>query len=243
MQHAVVSRDEWNKARIALLEREKAHTRESDAIAAERRALPWVKIDKKYVFDAPNGKVSLSDLFRGRSQLFLQHFMLSPDWTEGCTGCSFMADHIEAARQHFEHHDVAFAAVSRASVETIEAYRKRMGWSFPFVSSGSNDFNFDFNVSFRPEEKATGKVYYNFREIDPPGVDDLPGVSAFYKNEKGEIFHTYASFGRGNEAVIGSYMILDLMPLGRNETGSAPMLSWVKRHDQYEDAPRAVAAE
>ncbi|MDB5365434.1 MAG: thioredoxin-like protein [Rhodospirillales bacterium] len=246
MQHAVVSRDEWLKARTAFLAKEKAHTRAADALAEERRALPWIKIDKNYVFDGPNGNVSLSDLFRGRSQLFLQHFMMSPDWTEGCTGCSFMADHIEAARQHFEHHDVAFAAVSRAPITTIEAYRKRMGWGFPWVSSGANDFNFDFHVSFKPDEIASGKVRYNFELIDPPGVEDLPGVSAFYRNEKGEIFHTYSSFGRGNESVLTTYAVLDLMPKGRDETQPNPM-GWVKRHDKYENDTSksccAVAAE
>jgi predicted dithiol-disulfide oxidoreductase (DUF899 family) len=246
MQHPVVSRDEWVAARVALLAREKAHTRESDAIAAARRELPWVKLDKNYVFDGPAGKISLADLFGGRSQLFVQHFMLSPDWSEGCIGCSFGADHVEAARQHFEHHDVAFAAVSRAPVATIEAYRKRMGWGFTWVSSGSNDFNYDFNVSFRPDEMAGGKVLYNYRMIDPPGVADLPGVSAFFKDANGDIFHTYSSYGRGSESMISAYAILDMMPKGRNETGPNPMLSWVRRHDSYDNSKAgccAVAAE
>jgi predicted dithiol-disulfide oxidoreductase (DUF899 family) len=236
MQHPVVSRDQWVAARVALLAREKAHTRESDAIAAARRALPWVKIDKNYVFEAGSGKVSLADLFDGRSQLFIQHFMLSPDWTEGCTGCSFGADHIEAARQHFEHHDVAFAAVSRAPIATIEAYRKRMGWGFTWVSSGSNDFNYDYNVSFRPDEIASGKVRYNFELIDPPGV------SAFFKDANGDIFHTYSSFGRGSESLVTAYAILDMMPKGRNETGPNPMMSWVRRHDSYEKSSSGCAA-
>jgi predicted dithiol-disulfide oxidoreductase (DUF899 family) len=233
MQHQVVSRDEWLAARTAFLEREKEMTRLRDALAEERRALPWVKVDKAYVFDTPRGKRWLSELFEGRSQLIVKHFMLAPGQMEGCVGCSFEMDHVEAALQHLEHHDVKLVAVARAPLKEIEAFRTRMGWRFDFVSSCGSDFNYDFNVSFTPEEIATGEAFYNYRKGKLP-LEDLSGFSVFCKGERGEIFHTYSAFGRGAEEVLGTYMLLDLTPKGRNETGpNRNLTDWVRHHDRY----------
>jgi predicted dithiol-disulfide oxidoreductase (DUF899 family) len=233
MQHQVVSRDEWLAARTAFLEKEKEMTRLRDALAEERRALPWVKVDKAYVFDTPRGKRWLSELFEGRSQLIVKHFMLAPGQLEGCVGCSFEMDHVEAALQHLEHHDVKLVAVARAPLKEIEAFRTRMGWRFDFVSSFGSDFNYDFNVSFTPEAIATGEAFYNYRKGKLP-LEDLSGFSVFCKNEKGEIFHTYSAFGRGAEEVLGTYMLLDLTPKGRNETGpNRNLTDWVRHHDRY----------
>lgn len=241
-QPNVVSREEWLAARKALLAKEKELTRARDRIAAERRALPWVRIDKTYVFDGPDGKVTLADLFAGRSQLIVQHFMFAPDWDEGCVGCSFGADHVGGALVHLEHHDVSFAAVSRAPLAKIEAFSKRMGWDFPWVSSGDNDFNYDFNVSFTEEELATGKVYYNYALIDA-SITDLPGMSVFFKDANGDIFHTYSSFARGSEELLTTYVLLDATPKGRNETGpNHDLTDWVRHHDKYDSAARAGAS-
>jgi predicted dithiol-disulfide oxidoreductase (DUF899 family) len=241
MTHQIVSQQEWVAARTALLEKEKALTRELDALSAERRALPWVRVEKAYEFDAPEGKVTLGDLFAGRSQLFIQHFMLAPGEKEGCIGCSFSADHVDGARQHFEHNDLSFAAVARAPIHEIEAYRKRMGWAFRFVSSFNNNFNYDFHVSFKPEEIASGKVYYNYRTMDARPAD-LPGASVFVRDETGGIFHTYSAFARGDERALGAYMFLDMTPKGRNETGPhRNLMDWVKRHDEYANAQPVAA--
>jgi predicted dithiol-disulfide oxidoreductase (DUF899 family) len=229
-QHVTVSRDEWIAARKALLQREKEFTRERDRIAAARRELPWVRIDKSYVLQTPNGEKTLADLFDRRSQLIVYHFMLGPDWKEGCVGCSFVADHVDGAEQHLRHHDVTFTSVSRAPLPEIEAYKKRMSWKFPWVSSFGSDFNYDFNVSFSKEDLAAGKVFYNFRMTD--GYEELHGVSVFYKDETGQVFHTYSSYARGLEDVLGTYMFLDITPKGRDE---ASTMDWVKRHDQYEE--------
>jgi len=236
MDHPVVSQSEWLEARRKLLAEEKALSAQRDRVNEARRALPWVKVDKPYVFDTPQGKRTLAELFDGRSQLIVQHFMFGPDWEAGCLGCSFGADHIDGANQHLRHHDVTFVAVSRAPLDKLLAYKKRMGWKFDWVSSAGSDFNFDFNVSFTDADRARGKVFYNFGEIDST-MDELPGVSVFYKDERGNVFRTYSSYARGNEEVIGAYMLLDLTPLGRNETGPAGNLTdWVKRHDEYDDA-------
>ena len=232
MQHPVVSQEEWLKARKEHLLREKAYTQQRDQLTAERRALPWVKVEKNYLFDTPAGKKSLADLFDGRSQLIVQHFMFAPSWEEGCVGCSFGADHADSARQHFEHHDVKYVAVARAPLAKLDAYKKRMGWQFDLVSSEGSDFNFDYRVSFTPEEIARGRAEYNYTTIDNT-MEELPGFSVFYKNDKGEIFHTYSSYARGNEEIIGAYMWLDMTPLGRNETASGGLIDWVKRHDEY----------
>jgi len=236
MEHPVVSQSEWLEARRKLLAEEKALSAQRDRVNEARRALPWVKIDKAYVFDTPQGKRTLADLFDGRSQLIVQHFMFGPDWEAGCLGCSFGADHIDGANQHLRHHDVTFVAVSRAPLDRLLAYKKRMGWKFDWVSSAGSDFNFDFNVSFTDADRAKGKVFYNFGEIDST-MDELPGVSVFYKDEQGNVFRTYSSYARGSEEVIGAYMLLDLTPLGRNETGpNGNLTDWVKRHDEYDDA-------
>jgi predicted dithiol-disulfide oxidoreductase (DUF899 family) len=235
--HDIVSREQWIAARKALLAHEKELTRARDRLSAERRALPWVRIDKPYTFDTPPGRKTLADLFDGRSQLIVQHIMFGPDEGEGCPGCSFCADHVGAAFQHLVHHDVSFVAVSRAPLAILEAYRKRMGWNFRWVSSGDSDFNYDFHVSFAKDDLAKGKVFYNYAMIDT-SMQDLPGHSVFYKDADDSIFHTYSSFGRGTEEVIGAYMYLDLTPNGRNENGPHhAMMDWMKRHDEYGGAP------
>jgi predicted dithiol-disulfide oxidoreductase (DUF899 family) len=237
-QNRIVSREEWLTARKALLAREKEETRLRDAVNAERLALPWVRVDKRYTFDTPDGRRTLAELFDGRSQLMVYHFMLGPDWDAGCTGCSFLADHLDATLPHLRNHDVSLTAVSRAPLEKIEAYKRRMGWNFPWVSSHGSDFNHDFHVSFTAEDLARGSVFYNFTET-PTAVahDELPGLSAFYRDETGGVFHTYSSYARGLEELIGTYMILDRAPKGRNETGT---MDWMRRHDEYEGAPKAV---
>jgi len=242
MQHKVVSREEWTKARKALLAKEKALTRQRDALNKERLELPWVKVDKDYVFDSPNGKKTLGDLFDGRSQLIVKHFMMGPGWEEGCVGCSFGADHLDGPRMHLSHHDITIVAVSRAPLDKIEAYRKRMGWDFPWVSSANNDFNFDYHVSFTPEEIAGKKAYYNYETIDP-GIDELPGMSAFYKDENGDIFHTYSTYARGAESMSNSFAYLDIAPKGRNEPPGGNFSNWARRHDKYEDDGRQKPAK
>jgi predicted dithiol-disulfide oxidoreductase (DUF899 family) len=232
--HQVVSRDEWVAARKALLVREKEATRFRDKVNAERMALPWVKIEKDYVFQTAAGPKSLADLFAGRSQLMIYHFMMGPTWTAGCTGCSFLADHLDGALPHLENHDVSLVVVSQAPPDRIDAYKARMDWHFPWVSSADSDFNFDFNVSFTPEQLAGETVSYNFTEIPVArGNDELPGLSAFYKDDEGQVFHTYSSYARGPEELIGALMILDRAPKGRNETEE---MGFVKRHDEYESA-------
>lgn len=234
--HKIVSADEWLAARETLLAKEKALTKARDALNAERMKLPWVKIEKRYMFDTVEGRKSLADLFEGRSQLIVQHFMFAPDWDEGCLGCSFMADHADAAYQHVKHHDVTYVAIARAPIEKLEAYRKRMGWRFKFASSLNSDFNRDFHVSFTPEEVASGKVYYNYETTDQ-GYVELPGMSALFKDERGTVYHTYSTYGRGVEGVMGAYGLLDLTPKGRNETDG--LQDWVRRHDDYDDAGEA----
>jgi len=230
--HKTGTRDEWLAARKKLLVREKAMSRERDAIAVERQALPWVKIDKNYMFDSTKGKVTLGDLFDGRSQLMIYHFMYGPDWKAGCPGCSLISDHVDAARQHFEHNDLSFAAVSRTSVANIEAYKKRMGWTFPWVSSLHSDFNYDFQVSFRKAELEAGPVEYNF-EMQKGTMEELHGESMFFKDSDGTIYHTYSSYARAGEDLVGAYRFLDLAPLGRNEGPDGNMGKWMRRHDEY----------
>lgn len=233
-QHKIVSEAEWTEARKKLLAEEKELTHARDRLNKARRDLPWVKVTKKYEFDTVDGKKSLADLFEGRSQLLIQHFMFAPDWNAGCPGCSFAADHMDAAYQHIRHHDVTYVAVSRAPLAKLQAYKKRMGWHFNWVSSLNSDFNYDFHVSFTKEELAKGKVYYNY-EMTENTMEDLPGGSVFYKDADGTIYHTYSDYGRGGEEILGAYMLLDLTPKGRNESG--PM-DWVKRHDEYEGEKR-----
>jgi len=233
MQHQIVSRDEWLAARTQHLAREKELTRLRDELSAERRALPWVKVKKEYVFDTPDGKKTLADLFDGRSQLIIKHFMLAPGQKDPCVGCSFEVDHIEGALVHLEHHDVTYVAVARAPLAEIEAVKQRMGWRFKWVSSFGSDFNYDFHVSFTQDEIAKGAAYYNYRIGSVP-LEDLSGRSVFYKDANGDVFHTYSSYGRGGDLMLGTYNILDLMPKGRNETGPNHNLSdWVRHHDRY----------
>lgn len=229
MQHATVSREAWLDARRDLLTAEKQITHLRDEVARKRRALPWVRIDTGYVFDTPEGPQTLSDLFAGRSQLLVQHFMFAPGWTQGCPSCSFMADHTDGMNKHLANHDVSVVAVSRAPLADLERYRSRMGWDFRWVSSNRNSFNYDFRVSFTPEEIATGRIDYNFGQWSETG-EEWPGVSAFFKDETGNVFHTYSTYGRGVEVMMGTYAMLDLMPLGRNETEG---MDWVRRHDSY----------
>jgi predicted dithiol-disulfide oxidoreductase (DUF899 family) len=230
MNHPIVSREEWLGARKALLAKERAMTHALDELRAERRQLPWVRIEKQYVFEAPEGKCTLDDLFRGRSQLAIYHFMLTPGSDNICRGCSFIADHIDAARQHFEHADLSFAAVSRVPLRRIEEVRHRMGWAFPFVSSHGSDFNFDFGVSFTPEDLAAGRAIYNYGEVIRES-QDMFGTSIFVKDAGGAIFHTYSTHRRGAELLMGALNWLDLVPKGRNEnTGT---MSWVRLHDEY----------
>jgi predicted dithiol-disulfide oxidoreductase (DUF899 family) len=236
MDHAIVSQEEWLAARKRLLLREKQATKLRDEINAERLALPWVKVEKDYLFDTAQGRKSLSDLFARRSQLLIYHFMLGPGWGAGCPGCSLLSDHIDGALPHLEHHDVTWITVSRAPLDEIAAYKKRMGWHFPWVSSFGSDFNHDFHVSFTKEELASGKVFYNFTQIDAADAnDELPGLSAFIRNEKGEVFHTYSSYARGPEELVGALMVLDRAPLGRNE---GTTMDFVRRHDEYDVAPK-----
>jgi predicted dithiol-disulfide oxidoreductase (DUF899 family) len=229
-----VSQDDWLIARKQLLRKEKELTRLRDEVDAARRALPWAKVEKNYSFDGLGGKVTLVDLFEGRSQLIVQHFMFGPDWNEGCIGCSFKSDHIDGALAHLEHHDVTFICVSRAPFAKLEAFKRRMGWRFKWVSSHGSDFNYDFHVSFTPKEADSGKVLYNY-ERRPYESEERSGNSVFYKDETGAVFHTYSTFGRGDEMLDTTYMYLDLTPKGRNETGPAfNLMDWVKHHDRYE---------
>ena len=231
MQHSVVSRNEWLDARKALLAKELDLTHDLDALRAERRQLPWVRIDKPYVFEGPAGPCALEDLFEGRSQLAVYHFMLTPGSDHICSGCSFIADNIDAARQHFEHADLAFAAVSRAPIKRIMEVKDRMGWTFNWVSSGGNDFNFDFGVSFTEEDRASGRATYNYGKTKIEKAQDMFGVSVFAKDEAGALDHTYSTYHRGAELLMGAFNWLDLTPKGRNENGS--IMGWVKLHDSY----------
>lgn len=234
--HRIVSAEEWTAARTVLLHREKELTRLRDQLAAERQALPWMKIRKEYVFDAPNGKVTLRDLFDGRSQLFIKHFMMAPGQTTQCVGCSLEVDHLEGILGHLQNHDVTYAAVARAPIEEIELVRKRMGWKFTWVSSYRSDFNYDFNVSFTPEQVATGRALYNFQEAPAWAADleDLSGDSVFFKDSDGQIFLTYSTFGRGGEEFLGIYRYLDATPKGRNENGPYHTLAdWVRPRNLY----------
>ena len=230
--HTIVSREEWLEARRAHLAREKEFTRLRDQLSAERRAMPWVRVDKGYVFERPEGKATLADLFDGRRQLIAYHFMFGPGWEEGCPSCSFLADHIDGAAVHLAQRDVTLLAVSRAPLRQIEAFKKRMGWRFTWVSSYGTDFNFDYHVSFPKDEMAEGAVYYNFEPREFPS-EEAPGISVFYTDEHGEVFHTYSSYARGLDLLVGAYNYLDLAPKGRDEDGLAFTMAWVRHHDRY----------
>lgn len=236
MQHEIVSRDEWLTARKALLAREKEITKARDALSAARRELPWVKIEKPYTFETRQGRKLLSDLFGSTSQLVVYHFMLGPDWVQGCPSCSYLADHFDGMIVHLAQRDVTFMAVSRAPLAEIEAYKKRMGWRFPWASSFGSDFNCDFGVSFSKQQAETKALAYNYGTV-PVMSEELPGLSAFYKNERGEVFHTYSTYARGLDILVGAYNVLDMAPKGRDEDSLPWTMAWVKRHDEYDAAP------
>jgi len=231
----VVSQAEWLAARKELLRKEKDFTRLRDDLSRQRRELPWEKVEKKYVFDGPNGKESLGDLFGGKNQLIVYHFMFGPEWTEGCPSCSFLADHFDRSVPHLAARDVRLVAVSRAPLAKIEAFKKRMGWQFKWVSSHGSDFNSDYHVSGTPEEKASGQTYYNYTIQQFPS-EERPGASVFYKDEDGNVFHTYSTYGRGLDVLIGAYNWLDMAPKGRDEEGLPHGMAWVRHHDKYADS-------
>jgi predicted dithiol-disulfide oxidoreductase (DUF899 family) len=232
--HAVVSRQEWLSARTAFLAKEKEFTRLRDELNRQRRALPWVRVDKAYVFEGPDGRATLAELFGRRSQLVVYHFMFSPEWDAGCPHCSFWADHYDGMLVHLDHRDVSFVVVSRAPLAKIEAFKRRMGWRFGWVSSSPTDFNFDFSASFTLQDVRAGSAFYNFRLTDP-GSTDRAGLSVFYKDDHGTVFHTYSTYARGIDLLNGAYNCLDLAPKGRDEDGLESRQAWVRYHDQYED--------
>jgi predicted dithiol-disulfide oxidoreductase (DUF899 family) len=244
--HEVVSPGEWIASRKELLRKEKEFTRLRDELSRQRRELPWEQVEKEYVFDGPNGKVTLAELFGGRSQLIVYHFMLGPGWEAGCPSCSYLADHFGGSLVHLANRDVTLAVVSRAPIDQIEAFKKRMGWQFKWVSSFENDFNRDYHVSFTKEEMAKSKVEYNYGTMEFPS-EEAPGASVFYKNDGGEIFHTYSAYARGLDILVGAYNFLDLVPKGRDEDGLAFTMSWVRHHDRYAEGysvdPKALYAE
>ncbi len=231
---AIVSREEWLAARKKFLIREKEFTRERDRLSAERRALAWVKVTKRYVFDGPGGKETLADLFDGCSQLAVYHFMFGPDWEQGCPSCSYLADHIDGATAHLAQRDVTLLAVSRAPLARIETFRRRMGWRFKWVSSFGSDFNYDYQVSFTPEDRLAGTIAYNYGTSDLD-MDELPGLSVFHRDAAGDIFHTYSTYARGLDMLVGTYNFLDLVPKGRDEDALPWTMAWVRHHDRYGD--------
>ena len=252
-EHKVVSRDEWLTARKDLLAKEKDFTRQRDALSAERRKLPWVKVEKEYLFESPDGKQTLADLFGRKSQLIVYHFMLGPGWEEGCKSCSYLGDHFDGSAVHLAHRDVTLTAVSRAPLAQIEPFKKRMGWRFPWVSSNGSDFNYDYHVSFTKDQLAQGKVDYNYSETEFPS-EEAPGASVFYKDKTGDVFHTYSTYARGLDILVGAYNFLDLAPKGRDEEALKFTMAWVRHHDKYVDGelvdlaatysqPKVLAAE
>lgn len=228
----VVSRNEWLEKRREYLQKEKEFTKLREQLSLQRRNLPWVKIDKDYIFEGPNGKESLSDLFEGHSQLIVQHFMFGPEWKEGCPSCSFWADNFDNIMVHLNHRDISMVVVSRSSFENLNAYKERMGWRFKWMSSLESDFNFDFNVSFSPEVLARDEMNYNFGTMKFNG-EEAHGISVFYKNDKGEIFHTYSTYSRGLDMLNSAYHLMDLVPKGRDEDALPYTMAWLRRHDSY----------
>lgn len=231
--HKIVSREEWLVARKNHLAKEKEFTRLRDQLSRQRRELPWVKVDKDYIFDGPNGKETLSELFDGRRQLLVYHFMFDPDWDEGCPMCSHLVDNCSGAVVHLKQRDVTMVLISKAPLNKLEAFRHRMGWPFKWVSSHENDFNRDYHVSFTPQEKERGEVYYNFG-TQAYFESEGPGISIFYKDKNGNIFHTYSCYARGLDMLIGTYNLLDLVPLGRDEADLPWTMAWVRHHDKYD---------
>ena len=245
--HRIATDTLWSEERRKLLAREKELTRLQDQVASERRALPWRRVAKDYVFATQDGPRTLGELFDGKRQLLVQHFMFGPGWEQGCPSCSYMADHADGMTVHLAHRDIRFVAVSRAPLADIQRFRERMGWRFDWVSSNGSDFNFDFRVSFTPEELASGEVDYNYRKGYFP-AEEAPGLSVFVKDDAGDVFHAYSTFGRGVEAMMGAYTLMDLTPQGRNERDTFYKMEWVRHHDRYETgqayppAPEKVAA-
>lgn len=234
-QPRIVDGDEWRHARLQLLAREKALTRLQDEISRERRALPWVRVDKPYVFDTLDGPRSLAELFGERSQLMVQHFMFAPGWEQGCKSCSFMADHNDGTLAHLAQRDLAFVAIARAPLAVLESFRQRMGWKFRFVSSHGNSFNHDFGVAFTQDEMSSGGVEYNYVR-QPFPHQEAPGISVFARDGEGQVFHTYSRFGRGVEVMMHTYALLELTPKGRDEDQLAYPMAWVRHHDRYDTA-------
>jgi predicted dithiol-disulfide oxidoreductase (DUF899 family) len=232
--HAVVSHDEWLEARRQLLAREKTFTRERDQLSAARRALPWERVDKTYVFDTPQGKQTLAELFGACSQLIAYHFMFGPDWQEPCKSCSFWADNFNGIPEHLRHRDVTLIAVTSAPLAKIDTIKQRLGWTFTMVSSGANTFNRDYNVSFSRDQLEAGEVTYNYRPMKT-SMTELPGISVFYRDAAGTVFHTYSCYARGLDMLNGAYHYLDLVPKGRDEEGLRPHMQWVRLHDSYGD--------
>ena len=239
---AIVSQAEWLPARRALLEQEKAFTKQRDELSRKLRELPWVRVEKNYVFDSVHGSVSLSDLFAGRTQLIVYHFMFGPEWTEGCPSCSLVADNIVPSAVHLANRDTTLVLVSRAPIGKMEEFRKRMGWQIPWVSSLGNSFNWDYHVSFTQEDVKRGKAYYNFDVGWFPG-EEGQGVSVFYKDAQGSIFHTYSAYARGAEPLIGTYALLDLTPKGRDEDLLSFPMAWIRHHDRYPEIAKVQSAE
>jgi predicted dithiol-disulfide oxidoreductase (DUF899 family) len=232
--HKVVSRDEWLAARKQHLIKEKEFTRLRDRLSAERRELPWVRVEKQYLFDGPDGKETLADLFEGRSQLIVYHFMFDPEWSEGCKSCSFLADQYNPSVVHLKQRDVSMVTVSRAPLEKLLSFRKRMGWTFKWASSFGNDFNRDFHVTFTAEELASKTANYNYDfKLFP--VTEAPGISVFFKDDEGNIFHTYSSYARGLDIFLSTYNLLDIVPKGRDEDGLRYTMEWIRHHDRYGD--------
>lgn len=232
----IVSPEQWLTARLALLRQEKEFTRLRDRLSASRRELPWARMTKPYTFDSPGGRVSLADLFGGRSQLIVQHFMLGPGWEEGCKSCSFMMDHFNPTVPHLAARDVAFAAISHASLTEILPFKARMGWDVNWVSSHGTGFNQDFHVSFTEQEIARGGVPYNYGRMDFPKTE-APGISVFARDAAGTVYHTYSTYGRGVEVVMATYHLLDLVPKGRDEDGMEYGMEWLRHHDRYDHVP------
>jgi predicted dithiol-disulfide oxidoreductase (DUF899 family) len=240
-RHAVVSSSEWLRAREEFLKKEKEFTRLRDELSRQRRELPWEKVEKAYEFEGPHGKLSMGDLFDGRHQLIVYHFMLGPGWSEGCKSCSYLSDHFDGMTLHLANRDTTLMAISHAPYAEIAAFQRRMGWQFHWASSFGSDFNFDYHVSFTPEEMEKGAMY-NYAK-GPVPVEELPGVSVFFKDDNGEIFHTYSSYARGLDILVGTYNFLDLTPKGRDEDGLAHTMAWVRHHDKYSHNYKVDAKE
>lgn len=238
--HKIVSREQWIAARKDLMAREKELTQAREALSRQRRELPWVKVDKDYRFDGPHGKVTLGDLFKGRPQLVVQHVMFAPEWDAACKSCSFWVDGFERMVPHLAARDTTMVAISRAPLAKLEAFKQRMGWSFDWLSSGANDFNHDYGVSFTREQIDSGEASYNYGG-SPLYGEELPGISVFYRDETGAVFHTYSTFARGLDMMNAAYHYLDLTPLGRHEEGLPYPMDWVRLRDEYEPASAKAA--